>query len=97
MRGFCRVGGHFPDLPGSEEEDLLAGIHRALAAQINSLAERIGVEQKVAMVGGGARDRGLVEALKEIRGHDVLVPPGPHMTAALGAAIIAMESAGPQD
>jgi hypothetical protein len=36
------------------KEDLLAGIHRALAAQINSLAERIGVEQDVAMVGGGS-------------------------------------------
>jgi predicted CoA-substrate-specific enzyme activase len=74
------------------KEDLLAGIHRALAAQINSLAERIGVEQDVAMVGGGARDVGLVQALKEIRGHDVLVPQTPHMTAALGAALIAMES-----
>ena len=74
-----------------KKEDLLAGIHRALAAQINSLAERIGVEQDVAMVGGGARDVGLVQALKEIRGHDILVPPNPHMTAALGAALIAME------
>jgi predicted CoA-substrate-specific enzyme activase len=73
------------------KEDLLAGIHRALAAQINSLAERIGVEKDVAMVGGGARDAGLVQALKEVRGHDILVPPNPHITAALGAAIIAME------
>ena len=76
------------------KEDLLAGIHRALAAQINSLAERIGVEQDVAMVGGVGRDVGLIQALKEIRGHDILVPPNPHMTAALGAAIIAMESLG---
>jgi predicted CoA-substrate-specific enzyme activase len=73
------------------KEDLLAGIHRALAAQINSLAERIGVEREVAMVGGGARDVGLVRALKEERGHDILVPPEPHMTAALGAALIAMK------
>jgi (R)-2-hydroxyacyl-CoA dehydratese activating ATPase len=74
------------------KEDLLAGIHRALAAQINSLAERIGVEQDVAMVGGGARDVGLVRALKEARGHDILLPPNPHMTAAFGAALIAIES-----
>jgi predicted CoA-substrate-specific enzyme activase len=73
------------------KEDLLAGIHRALAAQINSLAERIGVEQEVAMVGGGAKDVGLVQALKEVRGHDILVPERPHMTAALGAALMAME------
>ncbi len=74
------------------KEDLLAGIHRALAAQINSLAERLGVEPDVAMVGGGARDVGLVQALKEIRGHDILVPQKPHMTAALGAAIMAREA-----
>lgn len=74
------------------KEDLLAGLHRALAAQINSLAERMGVEQDVALVGGGARDIGLAQALREIRGHDILVPPNPQMTAALGAAIIAMES-----
>jgi predicted CoA-substrate-specific enzyme activase len=74
------------------KEDLLAGIHRALAAQINSLAERMGVEQDVALVGGGARDTGLIHALKEIRGHDILVPPNPHMTAALGAAMMAMEN-----
>jgi len=76
------------------KEDLLAGIHRALAAQIDSLAERMGVEQDVAMVGGGARDVGLVRALMEIRGHNILVPQNPHMTAALGAAILAMESLG---
>ena len=79
------------------KEDLLAGIHGALAAQINSLAERLGVEQDGAMVGGGARDAGLVQALKEVRGHDILVPPNPHMTAALGAAIIAMEGLRPQN
>jgi activator of 2-hydroxyglutaryl-CoA dehydratase len=52
----------------------------------------MGVELDVAMVGGGARDVGLVQALKEIRGHDILVPQRPHMTAALGAAIIALEN-----
>ncbi len=77
-----------------KKEDLLAGIHRALAAQIESLAERMGVELDVAIVGGGARDVGLVQALKEIRGHDILVPQNPHMTAALGAAIIARDSLG---
>ena len=75
-----------------KKEDLLAGIHRALGAQINSLAERVGVEPDVAMIGGGARDVGLVQALKEIRGHEILVPPRPHFMGALGAALIAMEN-----
>jgi len=74
-----------------KKEDLLAGIHRALAAQIESLVERMGIEREVAVVGGGARDVGLIKAFEETRGHDLLVPQNPHMTAALGAAIIAIE------
>jgi predicted CoA-substrate-specific enzyme activase len=80
-----------------KKEDLLAGLHRALAAQINSLAERMGVEPDVAMVGGGARDVGLVRALQEMRNQELLVPPEPQLTAALGAALIAMESLKPSD
>lgn len=77
---------------GASKEDLLAGIHRALAAQLNSLAERVRVEMDLAVVGGGARDIGLIRALEEIRGHQVLVPAEPALTAALGAARIAAES-----
>jgi (R)-2-hydroxyacyl-CoA dehydratese activating ATPase len=76
---------------GASREDLLAGIHRALAAQLNSLAERVGVEMDLALVGGGARDTGLVKAVEEIRGYRVLVPAEPALTAALGAALVAAE------
>ncbi len=76
---------------GVAKEDLLAGIHRALAAQLHSLAERMGVEEEYALTGGGARDIGLVGAMEAVSKKDVYVPPEPHMTAALGAAIIARE------
>lgn len=76
---------------GVPKEDLLAGIHRALAAQLNGLMERLGVEKEVALVGGGARDVGLVKSMEEITGFHFLVPEQPHMTAALGAALIAAE------
>jgi predicted CoA-substrate-specific enzyme activase len=76
---------------GAAKEDLLAGIHRALAAQLYTLAERIGIEKDLALVGGGAKDAGLVKAMEDVTGERVIVPPDPHMTAALGAAIIASE------
>ena len=79
---------------GAAKEDLLAGIHRALAAQIHSLVERVGIEKEFALVGGGARDKGLVQAVEEITGFDIVVPEEPHMTAALGAAVISMGKAG---
>jgi predicted CoA-substrate-specific enzyme activase len=78
---------------GATKEDLLAGIHRALAAQIQGLAERVGLERDYALVGGGAKDEGLVKAVEEITGFAIMVPEAPHMTAALGAAIIAREKA----
>jgi predicted CoA-substrate-specific enzyme activase len=76
---------------GATKEDLLAGIHRALAAQIQGLAERVGIEREYALVGGGAKDEGLVRAVEEVTGFAVIVPNDPPMTAALGAAIIANE------
>jgi len=76
---------------GASREDLLAGIHRALAAQINSLAERIGIERDYALVGGGAKDVGLVKAVEEMVGFAIVVPEKPHLTAAIGAAVIARE------
>jgi len=76
---------------GASREDLLAGIHRALAAQIHSLAERVGVERDYALVGGGARDVGLVKAVEEIVGFEIVVPEEPHLTAAIGAAVMAFE------
>ena len=77
---------------GVAKEDLLAGIHRALAAQLNALAVRLGIEKDYALVGGGARNSGLVKALEAVSGFPIVVPPDPHMTAALGAALIAGEA-----
>ena len=76
---------------GTSSEDLLAGIHRALAAQLKGLAERLGIEKDIAVVGGGGRDEGLVRALGDIMNLEILVPPEPHMTAALGATLLAWE------
>jgi len=76
---------------GASKEDLLAGIHRALAAQINSLAERVGIERDYALVGGGAQDVGLVKVVEEIVGFAIVVPEEPQLTAAIGAAVIAFE------
>ena len=79
---------------GVPKEDLLAGIHRALAAQLQSLLERVGIQEDVTLVGGGARDAGLVKAMEQATGLEIVVPERPHLTEALGAALIAEEEAG---
>ena len=74
---------------GDSREDILAGVHRALAAQIQSLMERVGIEPDCAVVGGGAKDIGLVNSLEEGLGCRLLVPEEPQIVAALGAALLA--------
>jgi predicted CoA-substrate-specific enzyme activase len=76
---------------GARPEDLLAGVHRAMAAKVAMLVRRLKLEPEVALTGGGAEDIGLVRAIGEALGLEVRVPEHPRLTAALGAACLAYE------
>jgi activator of 2-hydroxyglutaryl-CoA dehydratase len=78
---------------GAAKEDILAGLHRALAAKVQTMVERIGVEPDCALVGGGAKDIGLVRNIEESLTCSLLVPEEPQIVAALGAASMAEEQA----
>ncbi len=80
---------------GSAKEDILAGIHRAMAAKTLNLVERVGLEPDCALIGGGAKDIGLVKSIAEMLDLGLLVPEEPQIVAALGAALIAQEKASP--
>ena len=74
---------------GAAIEDIAAGVNRALAAKIQSLVERIRLKPDLALVGGGAKNAGLIKNVAEKFGQRVLVPEEPQITAALGAALLA--------
>jgi len=76
---------------GASKEDILAGLHRTLAAKIQTMVERIGLEPDCAVVGGGAKDIGLVRNIEEGLGCRLLVPEEPRIVAALGVALVAWE------
>ena len=76
---------------GTAKEDILAGLHRTLAAKIETMVERLGIEPDCALIGGGAKDIGLVKSIEERLGRRLLVPEEPQIVAALGAALIAGE------
>jgi predicted CoA-substrate-specific enzyme activase len=78
---------------GTLKEDILAGLHRTLAAKIRSMVERVGLEPDCAVVGGGAKDIGLVKSIEESLGQKLLLPEEPQIVAALGAALLAEEKA----
>jgi predicted CoA-substrate-specific enzyme activase len=76
---------------GEKLENILAGLHDALANRIAALARRLGIEPDLVLTGGVAKNIGIVRAMKESLGCEILVPEEPLLTGALGAAILAKE------
>ena len=75
---------------GHAREDILAGVHLAIAVKVHSLLQRIRPEGACGLTGGGALDVGLVRRIEETCGFQALVPPEPRITAAWGAALAAI-------
>ncbi|OGP55239.1 MAG: 2-hydroxyglutaryl-CoA dehydratase [Deltaproteobacteria bacterium RBG_13_52_11b] len=73
--------------------DLLAGVHRSLTERISTMVNRLRVEEAIVVTGGGAKNKGLLKALSEQLGHEILVPEEPLITGALGAALLGKEMA----
>jgi len=73
-------------------EDIIAGLHSALASRVATLARRLKIEPDVVLTGGVAKNSGMVKAMKENLGCNLLVPEEPLLTGALGAAILAKEN-----
>lgn len=81
---------------GELREDVVAGIHRSIINRVFGLLKgRLDrrVPGPVVLTGGVAKNQGIIKALQEKIGSEVLVPPEPQFTGALGAAVIARESA----
>jgi predicted CoA-substrate-specific enzyme activase len=77
---------------GIPKEDILAGVHRALAGAVFALVNKVGLKEPCAISGGGGLNIGLIKRLNEL-GVQLLVPPQPQLINALGAAMIAEEQA----
>ena len=77
---------------GEKLENILAGLHDALASRVVALARRLGIKPDLVLTGGVAKNIGMVKAMKESLGCEILVPEEPLLTGALGAAILAKET-----
>lgn len=75
-------------------EDILAGVHLAIAVRTISLVRRVGTEEEVSFTGGVARNIGMVRALEEKLGTRLNVGPDSHFMGALGAALFAVDRLG---
>jgi (R)-2-hydroxyacyl-CoA dehydratese activating ATPase len=72
-------------------EDIIAGIHQAVAERVYGLAQKVGAQEIVTFNGGGAKNRGLLAALNARFGGELYVPDQPQFVNALGAALIAQD------
>ena len=77
---------------GAALEDVVAGLHDAIAGRVARMTRRLKVEPEVVFTGGVAKNAGVVKALEENLGCPVLVPSDPLLSGAIGAALIACET-----
>jgi putative coA-substrate-specific enzyme activase len=77
---------------GVNKEDIIAGIHISVAGRVAALAKRVGIKDKVVMVGGVAKNIGVVKAMEDALGKNIEVPKLAQLTGALGAALFAFEA-----
>jgi predicted CoA-substrate-specific enzyme activase len=73
---------------GAPLGDLAAGIHQSIADRILRTVSRVSIEKEVVITGGGAKNGNLVKMLALRLGYELLVPPEPLITGALGAAML---------
>jgi predicted CoA-substrate-specific enzyme activase len=76
---------------GETRENIIAGIHEAIASRVAAMANRIGLAAPVMMTGGVARNIGVVRALEKAIGMSVVVSPHAQVAGAIGAASLAQE------
>ena len=76
---------------GKKAEDILAGVHLAIAKRTLSLARRVTIEPEITMTGGVARNAGMVHALEEVLGRALKISPDAQYMGAVGAALFALE------
>ncbi len=71
--------------------DMARAIHDAIADRIASMARRVGIEEKVALIGGVSRNVGFVKSLRDELGIEIILHTDPEFVGAIGAAVVATD------
>jgi predicted CoA-substrate-specific enzyme activase len=74
---------------GKKRENILHGVCQSIVDRIAAMARGVGVAPPVAMTGGVAMNRAVVKLMGDRLGVQILLPPHPQITGALGAALMA--------
>jgi predicted CoA-substrate-specific enzyme activase len=75
---------------GATPENVIFGVHNAMAQRIAGMLSRTGLEQEFIFSGGGAKNSGLKSALENALHAPITLPESdPQLLGALGAAVLA--------
>lgn len=72
-------------------EDIVAGLHEAIASRAVRMMRVLKIEPDVVFTGGVAKNIGVVKAVRENLECEVLVPEDPLISGAIGAALLGKE------
>ena len=79
---------------GERKEDILAGLHEAIATRVTMLVRKVGIADKFVITGGIGRNVGLVSKIENrLDGLKVTLPQEPMIVGAVGAALLALDRA----
>ena len=79
---------------GERKEDILAGLHEAIAKRVLALVKRVGLADKFVITGGIGRNVGLVSRIERmLDGFKITLPQEPMIVGAVGAALFAVDGA----
>lgn len=73
---------------GETRENLLAGIHLAMAHRVAIMGNAVGFRDDIVFTGGVAKNIGMKKALQDRIQREIHVPDHPQIIGALGAAVI---------
>jgi len=82
---------------GRSRENIIAGIHKAMAHRVVIMGKSVGFKKAIVFTGGVAKNAGMKAALEDEIGLDILVPEEPQIMGALGAAMLAKAELDKQD
>lgn len=72
---------------GTSKANIARAVYDAMSDRISSMVRRLGINNDVALIGGVAKDTGLVASLTKNLKVEFLIPEEPEFASALGAAL----------
>jgi predicted CoA-substrate-specific enzyme activase len=78
---------------GRKVEDVLLGVHMAIASRSISLLRRTGIEPEITFTGGVSRNAAMVKLLEDLTETPINVSDESHYCGAIGAALYALDRA----